>query len=350
MVHLSSFEALHYRGIDGLSLPRLSRANLVTGVNGVGKTALIEAIWLFLGRYSPSLLWNANVQRSGNPVVDPVRTLSDGMLELEGTEHGSPHRLRCTFEAISGLVRSPMVGVGEDNGPQLPELPVIGRILTTLDGETAQGSTGGMHLTTKGVVVHENPASPSTTSAVIESTKFQLETPDEYLRRYSEMVRAGSKPELTKAINLILPRVEGVEILADDAGKSYLSTTTTDGKQLPIHDLGGGAVRLFRLLLGFFAARQGVLLMDEMENGIHYSAFAKVWGHIRQWMDAWNVQVVATTHSAECIDAAIAAFSCAPEDLSIHTLFRNDSTGRVEAATFTGEALEGARDLELEVR
>ena len=346
MIHLSSFEALRYRGIDGLSLPRLSRANLVTGVNGVGKTALIEAIWLFLGRHSPSLLWNANVQRSGNPVVDPVRTLSDGAVELGGTENDVPHRLRCTFEPVSGVVRPAIVGTGEENGPQLP---VIGRILTSLDGETAQGNSGGMHLTPKGVVVHENPASPETISAVIESTKFQLETPDEYLRRYSEMVRAGAKPELTKAINLILPRVEGVEILADDTGESYLSTTT-DGKQLPIHDLGGGAVRLFRLLLGFFAARQGVLLMDEMENGIHYSAFAKVWGHIRQWMDAWNVQVVATTHSAECIDAAVAAFACAPEDLSIHTLFRNDSTGAVEAATFTGEALEGARDLNLEIR
>ena len=347
MIHLSSFDALHYRGIDGLSLPRLSRANLVTGVNGVGKTALIEAIWLFLGRHSPSLMWNANVQRSGNPVVNPVTTLSDGVLELRGTENDVPHRLRCTFEPVSGMVRPAIVETGEENGPQLP---VIGRILTFLDGEAAQGSTGGMHLTAKGIVVHENPAAPGIISAVIESTKFQLETPDEYLRRYSEMVRAGAKPELTKAINLILPRVEGVEILADDAGASYLSTTTTDGRQLPIHDLGGGAVRLFRLLLGFFAARQGVLLMDEIENGIHYSAFAKVWGHVRQWMDTWNVQVVATTHSAECIDAAIAAFACAPEDLSIHTLFRNDSTEGVEAATFSGEALEGARNLNLEVR
>lgn len=44
MIHLSSFEAIHYRGIDGLSLPELNHVNLITGVNGVGKTALIEAI------------------------------------------------------------------------------------------------------------------------------------------------------------------------------------------------------------------------------------------------------------------------------------------------------------------
>ena len=56
MIHLSSFEAVHYRGIDGLSLPKLNQVNLITGVNGVGKTALIEAIWLFMGRYNSRLL------------------------------------------------------------------------------------------------------------------------------------------------------------------------------------------------------------------------------------------------------------------------------------------------------
>ena len=75
MTLLTSFGAVHYRGIDGLSLPRLSHANLVTGVNGIGKTALLEAIWLFTGRYNPMLLWNANVQRSTNPVLESCREI-----------------------------------------------------------------------------------------------------------------------------------------------------------------------------------------------------------------------------------------------------------------------------------
>ncbi len=106
MVRLSSFEAVHYRGIDGLSLPRLSRANLVTGANGVGKTALIEAIWLFMGRYNPMLLWNVNVHRSGNVVLDPIAKLSDGVLELRGTEGGSKHEWKATFDTSPTQYRS----------------------------------------------------------------------------------------------------------------------------------------------------------------------------------------------------------------------------------------------------
>ena len=103
MTHLNSFKAVHYRGIDGLSLPHLSRANLVTGVNGIGKTALIEAMWLFSGRYNPMLLWNANVQRSANPVLDPVARLSKGDLELSGMEKGSNHSLKTVFRKVADI-------------------------------------------------------------------------------------------------------------------------------------------------------------------------------------------------------------------------------------------------------
>ena len=97
MTHLTSFRTVRYRGIDGLSLPRLSQANLVTGVNGIGKTALLEAMWLFVGRYNPMLLWNANVQRSNSHILDPVSRLSGGTLELHGAENGLTHQMKNDF-------------------------------------------------------------------------------------------------------------------------------------------------------------------------------------------------------------------------------------------------------------
>ena len=349
MTHLGSFEAVRYRGIGGLSLPRLSRANLVTGVNGVGKTALIEAMWIFTGRYNPSLLWNANIQRSTGPVLDPVSRLSSGALELHGKENGSIHRLKYAFEKTAEIVAP--ATAGEATERNLMQLPVAGRIDTWLDGKLAKGGVGGMQPTPWGMVIHESPAPPRPHSTcVIESTKFQLETSGEHLQRYSDMVRANRKEELTNAINLMLPKIKDLEILANSSGESYLSAMTTDGVQLPLHDLGGGVVRLYRLLLSFFTCRDGILLADEMENGIHHSVLREVWVRARQWMREWNVQLVATSHSAECIESAIAAFLDAPEDLSIHKLFMSERTGRVEAATFTGETLEGALDLDLELR
>ena len=159
MTLLSSFTAVRYKGIDGLSLPRLSPANLITGVNGVGKTALIEAIWLFMGRYYPTLLWNANVQRARNPVRNPVDRLSGMVLELCGTERGHDHSVRWTFERGAEFVRP--LTMGEDAG-QIVQLPVVGRVDTYLDGALAKGSIGGMQPTSGGMVMHENPLPPAT--------------------------------------------------------------------------------------------------------------------------------------------------------------------------------------------
>ncbi len=164
------------------------------------------------------------------------------------------------------------------------------------------------------------------------------------------MVRANLKKNFTEAINLILPKIQDVEILTDEMGGSYLSALTDADVQLPLHDLGGGVERLYQLYLSFFGARGGALYADEVENGLHHSVLENVWSHSRKWMRQWNVQLVATTHSDECIRAAMAAFEDAPDDLAIHKLYRNAETGKIEVTTFSGEALEGARDLNLETR
>lgn len=350
MVPLSSFRAVRYRSIHGLSLPSLSKANLITGANGVGKTALLEAMWLFVGRYNPGLLWNANVQRSPSPTLDPISRLTDDKLELCGVENGTDHKIGFTFEKLEGVSSNGMTGAAvREDLKRLP--PVVGRIRTYLDNKFVNEGNEGMQLTPSGLVLFQSPVPPEARpNCVIESARFQHETPTEYLQRYSSMIREGRKKELVTAINLLAEGIEDVEILTEDSGESYLSVTITDGKPRPLYDFGGGAVRLIRLMLGFSAARGGILLSDELENGIHHSAQRDIWDKAREWMGQWNVQFVATTHSAEFIDTAVDAFADAPTDLSIHKLFHNHDTGQIEAATFTGEALAGARDLKLEVR
>ena len=349
MTHLNSFEAVQYRGIDGLSLPRMSRANLVTGVNGIGKTALLEAMWLFIGRYRPALLWSEHVHRSGNRVLDPIDELANGLLELRGVERGAIHELQASFEHADDMGRP--IAIGGTAQERLTQLSVAGRIDTFIDGKLAKGNIAGMQPTPWGGVMHENPASPpNRPNCIISCAESQLGKSDEYLQHYSDLTRNESKLKLIDAVSMVRPNIRNIEILTDEARVSYLSAFTTDGDRLPLSDLGGGVVRACRLFLDFFASRDGILLVDEMENGIHHSVLQDVWKRARLWMREWNVQFVATTHSAECITAAMTAFVDAPEDLSIHKLFMNEESGKVEAATFTGETLEGARELNLEIR
>ena len=351
MTFLSSFETVRYRGLDGVTFPSLTRANLVTGVNGIGKTAVLEAMWLFTGRYNTPLLWNANVQRVNKPVLDPIGSLTTGSLKLVGKEKGHSHSIRATFQKIAdieshGTMRNLPSAERAFMGP-----PIVGRIHTELDGKTSEEEFTGFHVTPWGTVAYQTPEqSPARPACVILSTRYLHETPNEFLQRYSDMVRQNRKDDFIQAINLLLPGIAEVEILTNETGESYLSAVTTDGVQLPVHDLGGGVVRLYQLFLSYFASREGMLLADEIENGLHHSVMREIWKRSREWMRQWNVQLVATTHSDECIHAAIGAFEDAPNDLSIHNLYKNEESRQIEVITFTGESLEGARNLNLEIR
>ena len=349
MIHLSSFEAVHYRGIDGLSLPKLSQVNLITGVNGVGKTALIEAIWLFMGRYNPRLLWDANVQRSTNPTVNPVSDLSDKPLKLRGTDTNGCDEWKVDFEKAAEVIWDTVVVT--DSGHKIEQHPLVGQIRVWINDKELDSELPYRHNTPKGLVaLKKNELEElNMPPCIIEGTRWQLEIAGGHLKLYSDMVREGQKEALTNAVNLILPNVKDVQILTDENGESYLSAITDNGAQCRLENLGGGIVRLLKLYLNFFAVRNGLVLIDEVENGLHYSVLRNLWDRIRTWTCEWNVQFVATTHSAECIDAAMEAFADEPNDLSIHNLFANES-GNIKAATFTGEALEGARNLNLEVR
>ena len=350
MTFLTSFKAVHYRGIDGLSFPRLASANLVTGVNGIGKTAVIEAMWLFAERYNTLFLWNPDLQRSDSPILDPIAKLANGVLELEGVENGSLHHLKTTFKKIGG-VSDASIPIPTSTENSFIRSPTIGQIHTELDGITAEEKAIGMFSTPWGTITfHTHEPDSERPTNVTLTAKFQHETPEILFYIYSDMVRRNHKDDFRNAINFIFPKVVDVRILTDEMGEPYLSAITDDGVQLSLHDLGGGVVRLCRLFLGFFAARGGILFVDEVENGLHHSVLKDVWERGRAWMRQWNVQLVATTHSAECIDAALAAFEDAPDDLAIHRLSRNEKTGKVEATTFTGETLEGVRDLDLETR
>ena len=65
--------------------------------------------------------------------------------------------------------------------------------------------------------------------------------------------------------------------------------------------LGDGALRLFGVALVLINSQDGFLLIDEAENGIHHSVQPDFWRMVFKTAHANNVQVIATTHSFDCL-------------------------------------------------
>jgi predicted ATPase len=109
----------------------------------------------------------------------------------------------------------------------------------------------------------------------------------------------------------IIDDVEGIRMASPPTGngasnrnKSFpIARLKGQDRPEPLSNLGEGMNRLFALSVGLVRAEGGVLLVDEIENGLHYSVQPKLWRMIFETAQALDVQVFATTHSLDCLRA-----------------------------------------------
>ena len=108
-------------------------------------------------------------------------------------------------------------------------------------------------------------------------------------------------------------------------------------------------MRLFGIALALASSSGGFLLIDEAENGIHHTAQRALWSMILQTARASGTQVLATTHSWDCVRGfAEAAADSEPGAGVLVRLDRADAALR--AVVYSQEALETAAEQGIEVR
>ena len=112
-------------------------------------------------------------------------------------------------------------------------------------------------------------------------------------------------------------------------------------------------MRLLSMVLAIVSAPNGWLLVDEIENGLHYSVLEAVWEAIAVASEKTKTQVFATTHSFECIQAAHRAFKKRSGrkrqyDFAYHRLDRKGD--QITAHTFDEEMLDAVENSDLEIR
>jgi AAA15 family ATPase/GTPase len=121
-------------------------------------------------------------------------------------------------------------------------------------------------------------------------------------------------------------------------------------EMLPAAVAGAGIQRLLSILLAIHAARRGIVLVDEIENGFYHAKMMDIWKAIAEAARTENVQVFATTHSMECLRAAHRAFSeNPPHELRVLRLQR-ERDGQTGVVTLDEKRLQVAIEQNWEVR
>ena len=355
----SSLSIKSFRSIKSLEFSELRRINLLVGKNNVGKSTILEAVFLLCGINRPDALDSLGNARG--QFVQPsdevwraffARMSPEKPVEIKGTFNETDRRL--TIEGLPPDGLSSVAPTSRTGAPEpITKLPVdfsIGRLDITQcanDGQedkiTIKRDLSGNLINT--VMTPPNPKVTIIPSALIPSAALLIGP--ELVRQFSSLSEGKGQDDLIKSLQFIDPRICRVEVLS----KGVLPTLHLDiglDRLLPLAVTGAGTVHMFTIATNLAVCRDGVLLIDEIDNGLHHSVMPQLWEFLAEQCERFNVQVFATTHSDEMIRSAL---ECLDDESRRPGLFRIDeSKGSHKVVNYTYEAIRSVLESNFEVR
>ena len=351
---LKSVTIRNFRVFGDLSVDKLSRVNLIAGRNNAGKTSLLEALFLLSGGGNPQMAFNSNVVRGPElPVSGPREMLREmywrpmfTALEIE----------RIVEIAVAHALRGPLNLRISLEWPSFIELPLgDSREITArnMQGEPAlllsfkEGSLPEMEsrIRVAGQSIQvEQTDTPVPFDASILSTRVVNHQED--AARLGRLRKQKQGAQVLNALKIIEPRLQSIE---DNSSSGFPMIWGDIGlpELVPLAVMGEGMSRLARLVLNIAAAPGGLVLVDEIETGLHHTVLPDVWRTVDEAAKQFDTQVVATTHSYECIRAAHEALG-GGDGFLLHRLEVSDKGNR--CVTYSPESIDAAMRHELEVR
>lgn len=367
-LHLPDLSIAGFRGIGDLCIPRLGRVTLFVGENGVGKTTLLDAVRVFAGRGRHSIL--VGILRDREELIETVDTDGDNMLApnwsalFHGWLSSSDDRITIGPKEESQQLRI-KVGTLSKRG--------MARWRRILRHDFLEDDVEALEINYQGAK-QELPMLNRLSSFPYSRRDFwdeETEFPTEIrcrslgpsLINNTVMSQFWDRAALTEdedraveALNLIFnDSVERVAVIGDDRGSrsphGRRAVVKVKGRERPVSlkSLGDGATRLFGVALALANSRNGFLLIDEAENGIHYSVQRDFWNMVLRTAQQNNVQVFATTHGWDCV-VGFAQAAVALEEVE-GVLHRVEGLGtQIRAVQYSEENLKAAAEHGIEVR
>jgi AAA15 family ATPase/GTPase len=301
-----SIKIKNLRAITELEIKNLGQVNLIVGQNNCGKTTLLEALFFIIGRTNSQLPINVNVFRGLNFLsneywdyffnkMDTDTQISISVI-LRETEEEQKLVIRPVIQkqTIAKPVSRDIVSIGLQNGDSKPAFAPNGLELIYTSSQNPAAkliskiSLKGGKLEPEGL-----QESPVRGVFVGPATRF------DWIPRFASIQRKKRVGELISSLKEIDPdisdiRINEIGILEADIGLPKL---------IPVNLMGGGIANSLSILLAMLDSQDGIVLIDEIENGLHHSIQQKNWKAVFKWAQDLNVQVFATTHSDECIRA-----------------------------------------------
>jgi predicted ATP-dependent endonuclease of OLD family len=359
----------NFRAFDEFEVPRFGQLNLIGGANSVGKSSLLEAIWLLASHSKPGTLLRILQARDEHRIGSRIflsEHESSGLSRVASFFNSQTVPLGSSFQVadersrfefkLEAKERSHFEKVidGSNDPPQKIVATQVALILgiyensqriaefEDLERLDQSDSIGARHAVF--------PSTEATEPSYIGSRGLSSE----------EMVEFWDKVDLTPTKNQVLRFLQILHPLVEDLSfpaSRYSSIATRlplirmkdSLRPFRLSQLGEGSVRMLGLALAALSLQSRVLIVDEIENGLHHSVHMDLWKALATFSREFGVQVFATTHSQDMVSAFRVA--CATDD-EVEGVYLKivDRKGKRKAITFEEEELVRADLAGVELR
>ena len=361
---LKTIRIQNFRGFRSFELNNLGRLNLLVGTNNSGKTSVLEAIQLLSSRNSFEPLIDIMKSRGEYLWHEPergrlldIRHLFYGHDIEPGSQFsvlGISDNSEEKFVATVGLRQVRRDDSPSDNSEQLrifddrdfddtsENFKVLDFAIRWIHEGVQEGwdrplsSNGGLsydyirRLTRIGVPKNIGTKTQFVTSSALTSEKM--------IELFDQIILTPEENLVQEALQTIEPKIERIASLSSEkyrrseAREGFLVLLSGSHQRVPIGSMGDGIWRMLGLALATVGAANGVLFVDEIDTGLHFSAMSDMWQLIWETAKRLNVQVFATTHSSDCWTslASIASREDTSEDgITIQRIERDKDVGIV---------------------
>ncbi|MDS4069291.1 MAG: AAA family ATPase [Candidatus Competibacter sp.] len=378
---LDSLFVHNFRLFKKLEVERLGRVNLIAGKNNSGKSCLLEAIRVYMSNASPNVLfelisqrnelWEFDIQDEEHNIHDyenPLRHLFYGYHLPRVGDEGEGIRIGLLEDIQSNLcIRTQLYQIiSSEDGRRIHIIPQ--QEIPNIDANLV----GGIALEIeKGELKRLLPLDDLIRPSRIGISRNRFLSYSLEIKENIQVVPAGGmsesrisllwdninltdlEDEVVNCLKLINGSVKGVALVGSEQARTKyripIIRLEQSSERLPLKSMGDGMTRLFHLILALANAKDGTFLVDEFENGLHWSVLPKVWNTVFALAERLNVQVVATTHSRDCILGFRQAWEQNESLGSFHRLDPDLENG-AKSVSYSLETLSDALDMDVEVR
>ena len=302
----------NYKLFKDFTVEDLPRILLIGGKNNSGKTSLLEAMFFPLDCLNPDMFTRL-LRWRGVDSIDMVSVFASSYhnfkthqpMIFEYTVNSSKQKLQYEFSPPS----TQPLNIHNGSIIELQKSPAQNmggiKISFWVNGKKNQADLflkpeiNGFSLKN----IHK-PKDYITTSAVFMNSTTLSGGVEENAQRYGELDKINKTKAILSSLQILETKLKSLSVIPTGNKPALYGDIGMENK-IHLNLMGQGIIRLVSILLAISSVEDGVILIDEMENGFYHSVLPRVWEVITKHAKNCNTQIIATTHSYELIRSAI---------------------------------------------